>query len=300
MSIYIGIMSGTSLDGVDVVAATFHDSQAQILAFQHFPFPIKLKAQILHFSEGNALTAKEIGEMDHQLGLLYAESICHFLLQHHLKSSQITAIGCHGQTVFHQPIGNTAFTWQLGDPNLIAAHTGITTVCDFRRKDMAFGGQGAPLVPAFHQYLFADDHECRVVLNLGGIANITVLEPHKAVIGFDTGPANMLIDGWIQRHLNLPFDEEGQWASQGQVDHGFLAQLLNEPYFSLPTPKSTGRELFHQQWLDQQLALYPPNLSKEDVQATLLALTATVSAMPLKIIHKVKFWFVVAVGKILH
>lgn len=270
--LYLGIMSGTSLDGVDIVAAEIDERKVKLVHEAMYPFPQEIKSILLKLSQGELISLEQLGILDHQLGLLYANTVIDFLAKNHLDSSQIIAIGCHGQTVYHQPTGIHRFTMQLGDANLIAALTQITTVADFRRKDMALGGQGAPLVPAFHQYLFADPERTRIIVNIGGIANITVLQPSQSVIGYDTGPGNMLMDAWVQKHQGHPYDQNGQWAATGQIHQGLLADGLADPYFKLTYPKSTGREYFHLGWLEQKLTQFEPILP-EDVQASLLALT---------------------------
>ena len=189
-----------------------------------------------------------------------------------LKPSQIAAIGSHGQTIRHQPRGNAPFTLQIGDPNTLAELTGIPTVADFRRRDMAAGGQGAPLVPAFHRKIFSSADHDRVILNIGGMANITILKKMGGITAFDTGPGNVLMDHWIQSIQSHPYDQEGNWARTGSANETLLAALLNEPYFSLPAPKSTGRELFNKTWLESKLDGIN-QLSDSDVQATLLCLT---------------------------
>ncbi|WP_083539546.1 anhydro-N-acetylmuramic acid kinase [Enterovibrio coralii] len=271
---YIGIMSGTSLDGIDMVAAEFSGDDIRVLHQSMYPFPAELVEKLISLSQGAPVTLEEVGTIDHFLGVTYANAVNRFLDEHQLPPASVTAIGCHGQTVFHKPDGDMRFTMQLGDANIIAAQTGITTVADFRRKDMALGGQGAPLVPAFHKGLFSDPHLCRVILNIGGIANISVLEPNKPVIGYDTGPGNMLMDSWIKQHKGQGYDKDGLWAASGTVNTQLLNQMLSEPYFARVAPKSTGRELFHAGWLRQQLDMFGEDLNEEDVQATLLALTA--------------------------
>ncbi|PKF49813.1 anhydro-N-acetylmuramic acid kinase [Enterovibrio nigricans] len=271
---YIGIMSGTSLDGIDMVAAEFNGDNIRVLHQSMYPFPTELVEKLIALSQGAPVTLEEIGTIDHFLGLTYSNAINRFLDEHALSASTVTAIGCHGQTVFHKPEGDMRFTMQLGDANIIAAQTGITTVADFRRKDMALGGQGAPLVPAFHKGLFSDPNLCRVILNIGGIANISVLAPNQPVIGYDTGPGNMLMDSWVMQHKGQRYDKEGLWASSGLVNSALLNQMMAEPYFAKDAPKSTGRELFHAGWLGKQLDNFNDVLRIEDVQATLLALTA--------------------------
>ena len=265
---YIGIMSGTSLDGVDVALADF-SAMPRILATYQEPFPAALRAEILALAQGASRSLQAIGELDHRLGRLFSDAVLGLLAQETLSARQIRAIGSHGQTVFHHPQGDNPFTMQLGDAHLIAVRTGIDTVADFRRKDMAVGGQGAPLVPAFHEYLFAREDSIRIVLNIGGIANISVLRPHQDTIGYDTGAGNMLMDAWAQRHTGLDYDKNAAFAKQGQVQNRLLEQLLADEYFRRPAPKSTGREKFHLAWLDAQLATLP-DYTPADIQRSLL------------------------------
>ena len=272
---YLGIMSGTSLDGVDIALMTFGE-KTQFIAAQFTPMPAELRQDLLQLiSQGNS-TLQRLGELDLRLALLYAEAVNHFLTRHQLQPQQICAIGCHGQTVWHAPQGNFPFTMQLGDMNLLAARTGIDVVGDFRRKDMAFGGQGAPLVPAFHQAVFFDPNWATVVLNIGGISNVSLLIPEQPVIGFDTGTGNTLLDQWIEKHQGKAYDKNGEWAASGQVNSDLLAALLDEDFFQLPPPKSTGRELFNLAWLEnkiQKIASKTTALLPQDVQATLAEFT---------------------------
>lgn len=271
---YIGVMSGTSLDGVDVVLAAIDERMvAQQASYSH-PMPMSLKQDILGMCQGQQTTLSAVGRLDAQLGNLFGEAVLGLLKQADIPAHEITAIGCHGQTVWHEPAGDMRFSLQLGDNNRVAALTNITTVGDFRRRDMAYGGQGAPLVPAFHQALLAHPLERRMVLNIGGIANLSLLLPGVAVRGFDTGPGNMLLDAWVWRHRAQPYDKDGRWAMAGQVCLPLLQQMRSDPYFALPAPKSTGREYFNSRWLEQQLATLP-GLSPVDVMATLVELTAT-------------------------
>ncbi|MGG4607639.1 anhydro-N-acetylmuramic acid kinase [Providencia sp. Me31A] len=270
---YIGVMSGTSLDGVDVVLAAISDKFVAEQSSLSATFPIELKKRILDICQGQSTTLSEIGKIDRELGSLYADAINQLLKQVGLTAEDIIAIGCHGQTVWHEPDSEQPFTMQLGDNNRIAALTGITTVGDFRRRDMAYGGQGAPLVPAFHLAVLGHPTEKRIVLNIGGIANITALLPGAYVKGYDTGPGNMLMDTWTWRNKQKAFDENGEWASCGQVDNGLLNAMLADPYFRRSSPKSTGREYFNMQWLEQHLTHFPA-VSARDVQATLCELTA--------------------------
>jgi len=270
--LYIGIMSGTSLDGIDTALVEIDNNQVRLLDSYDHPIPDSLKQRILDVSLGQQTSLPEIGQIDHLLGKLYAQAVHALLDKSGHKASDITAIGNHGQTVFHQPAGQTPFTIQLGDANIIAALTQIDTVADFRRKDIALGGQGAPLVPAFHQSLFQSQGSTVVVLNIGGIANLSVLRPQQAVIGYDTGPGNMLMDAWCHLHEGKAFDKDAQLASKGNIDQALLSELLKEPYLALSAPKSTGRELFNLPWLETIVSRYSTSVA--DVQRTLCEYTA--------------------------
>ncbi len=270
---YIGVMSGTSLDGVDVVLAAIDDRMVAQQASLSWPIPVSLKEAILAICQGQQLTLSQLGQLDSRLGKLFADAVLALLKQENLRPQDIVAIGCHGQTVWHEPGGDAPHTLQIGDNNQIVARTGITVVGDFRRRDMALGGQGAPLVPAFHQALLAHPVERRMVLNIGGIANLSLLFPGLPVRGYDTGPGNMLMDAWIWRQKGQPYDKDARWASTGSVIRPLLQQMLSDPWFARPAPKSTGREYFNYGWLERQLAHFP-GLSGSDVQATLAELTA--------------------------
>ncbi|MGE4801304.1 anhydro-N-acetylmuramic acid kinase [Yersinia hibernica] len=270
---FIGVMSGTSLDGVDVVLAAIDERMVAQQASHCHPMPLSLKNDILGMCQGQSTTLSAVGKLDAQLGILFAEAVLALLDKQGLTTQDITAIGCHGQTVWHEPLGEPGFTIQLGDNNRIAAMTKIATVGDFRRRDMAYGGQGAPLVPAFHHALLAHATERRMVLNIGGIANLSLLLPDLPVRGFDTGPGNMLMDAWIWRNRALPYDKDAAWALSGRVNQPLLELLFSDPYFAKPAPKSTGREYFNAGWLDKQLTQFP-GLKSEDIQATLAELTA--------------------------
>lgn len=274
---FIGVMSGTSLDGVDVVLAAIDQRMvAQQASYSH-PIPAEIRQQVLAICQGQSLTLSQLGQLDTRLGRLFAEAVLTLMQQQGLEASDITAIGCHGQTVWHEPLGEAPNTLQIGDNNQIAAATGITVVGDFRRRDMALGGQGAPLVPAFHQALLMHATERRMVLNIGGIANLSLLIPGKPVGGYDTGPGNMLMDAWIWRQCGKGYDKDGAWASSGQVVLPLLQSMLADPWFALPSPKSTGREYFNLTWIEQQLSAFP-GLAPQDVQATLTELTAVTIA----------------------
>jgi anhydro-N-acetylmuramic acid kinase len=270
---FIGVMSGTSLDGVDVVLAAIDEHRVAQLASLSYPIPAPLKEGILAICQGQQLTLSQLGRLDTQLGRLFADAVLALMNQERLLAEDIVAIGCHGQTVWHEPTGAAPHTMQIGDNNQIVARTGVSVVGDFRRRDMALGGQGAPLVPAFHDALLSHPAERRMVLNIGGIANLSLLVPGQPVRGYDTGPGNMLMDAWIWRRRGLPYDKDAEWANSGKVNLSLLQDMLSDPWFALPAPKSTGREYFNLSWLERQLARHP-NLQAQDVQATLTELTA--------------------------
>lgn len=270
---YIGTMSGTSLDGLDVVLTALTANGLVVEAAHTYPFPPQLAAELLSLCSPGDDEITRMLAADIELAHFTAQSIQELLQQQGLGPQDITAIGHHGQTIRHQPLGDHANTLQIGDANAVALLSQITTVADFRRKDMAAGGQGAPLVPAFHQAVFRQADENRVIVNIGGIANITVLNANRdAVVGFDSGPGNVLMDLWYRQHQAGSIDEGGSWAETGQVDTPLLAGMLSDPYFSQPYPKSTGREYFHQNWLNDMLE--ERDLAVADVQATLCQLTA--------------------------
>jgi len=274
---YIGVMSGTSLDGIDVAITTLEPSgEFQFIAAQTLPFPEQLHQKLQLLITDQYCNLQDFGEIDIALGQLIGKSINQLLNTHQLSAKDIKAIGSHGQTLFHSPSGELPFSLQIGDASVIAEITGITTVADFRQRDIAAGGQGAPLVPAFHQAVFSNENEERVIVNIGGISNITLLpaSSNENVIGFDTGPGNVLLDYWAKLHLGKTYDENGQWAKSGQCNKDLLSVFLNEAYFKQVIPKSTGRELFNKAWLDNKLAGYAKELDPADVQTTLVELTA--------------------------
>ncbi|MCY7307895.1 MAG: anhydro-N-acetylmuramic acid kinase [Rhodoferax sp.] len=259
--VFGGAMSGTSLDGVDVVLARFDgeagavsDTVLTVLAHVRVPYPAALRDAILAICHGQALSLPQLGALDLAVARQYVQAIRLALTQAALAPGQVEAVGVHGQTVYHQPSGPDRFTMQIGDPNTIAVGARVPVVADFRRRDMALGGQGAPLAPGFHEHWFRHPSITRVILNGGGIANITSLVPGQATYGFDTGPANVLMDGWCAQKTGRAFDEGGAWARSGQILPPLLETLLAEPYLQLPHPKSTGRELFHLDWLQGCLA----------------------------------------------
>lgn len=274
--LYIGLMSGTSADSIDAVLVDFSSEQPTFLQVLAYPIEPAIKARIYALMEPGDNEIDRMGVLDRQLGELFADAVRELLRQVDIPSNAVKGIGSHGQTIRHRPPGQleAAFTLQIGDADIIAEHCGITTVADFRRRDMAAGGQGAPLVPAFHQAVFQSDRQDRVILNIGGIANLTFLTRTSPVSGFDTGPGNALMDAWIQQHRQQAFDANGEWAASGQVHSALLGELLKHPYFHQLPPKSTGREMFTLSWLTGVLDRFP-GLHPADVQATLLDLTAT-------------------------
>lgn len=272
--LYLGLMSGTSADGIDAALVQFPTTGG--CRFVHgltTRWEPMLRARLVALGEGGPLDSlEELGELDARIAINFADAANQLLAEAGVEPAQVRAIGSHGQTVRHRPLADPAFTVQLGDGNRIAELTGITTVCDFRRRDVAAGGQGAPLMPAFHLGMLGAADEDRAVLNLGGIANLTLIPREGAVRGFDTGPANALMDAWCQRHTGRTFDADGAYAASGAVDEGLLAGWRSEPWFDLPPPKSTGREQFHLAWAEAHMG--EGEYSAADVQATLLELTA--------------------------
>lgn len=273
--LYLGLMSGTSIDGVDVALVDFSGSQPRLLDCQTFPFSAALCAELHRLCAPSENEIERMGRADRALAEVFAEASLQLLKDNYVRPDQVRAIGSHGQTVRHIPHGEHCFSIQIGDPNTLAALTGIDVIADFRRKDMALGGQGAPLVPAFHKAVFASPNKSRVVINIGGIANITYLPQRDcdAIIGYDTGPGNTLLDAWCKLHTGKDYDEKGQWAAQRSADTELLQLLCSHPYFSLPTPKSTGREQFNLPWLQQNLASLSREIDPQVVQSTLVMLT---------------------------
>lgn len=275
--LYIGLMSGTSLDGIDAVLVRFDsDNKPHLITQNSTPIPDPLKKQLLEICLPGADEINRMGVLDIEMALLFSTAVQQLLRQTDLPATAIKAIGCHGQTIRHHPGAKRPFTLQIGDPSTLAEQTGICVVSDFRRRDLAAGGQGAPLVPAFHAELFRHTRVSRIILNIGGMANITCLpaSPEAPVSGYDTGPGNVLLDAWIQTCKGRSFDRSGDWARSGSVDVPLLTQMLQDPYFSKPPPKSTGRERFNQGWIEQQLNPSLPKRQAEAIQATLLELSA--------------------------
>ncbi|MGB3393337.1 MAG: anhydro-N-acetylmuramic acid kinase [Stenotrophomonas sp.] len=278
LPLFLGLMSGTSADGIDAALVQFPAEGGCRFVHGHtFDWSPALRAELVALGQGREPASLDaLGQLDARVGIAFAEAANGLLAQARVDRAQVCAIGSHGQTIRHRPAAEPAFTWQIGDANRISELTGITTVADFRRRDVAAGGQGAPLMPSFHRAMLGSGDEDRAVLNLGGIANLSLIARDSSLRGFDTGPANALLDGWCQRHLGTPFDADGAFAAGGQVDAALLARLLAEPWFALPPPKSTGREQFHLDWVQAQLG--EPALAPADVQATLLELTAATVA----------------------
>ncbi|MEW7977615.1 MAG: anhydro-N-acetylmuramic acid kinase [Candidatus Sedimenticola endophacoides] len=273
--LFIGLISGTSMDGIDAVLVRFGGAMPRLLGHLHSSWPTPLRHALRAAADSTATGIDRLCELDNLTAERFARSSLDLLHQCDINPTEVAAIGSHGQTLRHKPDGETPFTLQIGNPSLIAERCGITVVADFRRRDMAAGGQGAPLVPAFHAAMFTAPDEERVVLNLGGIANITHLPagaPQKAS-GFDTGPANTLLDYWIRHCRDADMDCDGAWAATGSVHRTLLEAMLADPYFSLAPPKSTGPDYFSPSWLRGHLGA-SPTLGEADVQATLTALSA--------------------------
>lgn len=269
-------MTGTSIDGID--CALFDLSAGQLRQTLSRPISNQLTAQLRQLCQSQSADIESMAVADRLLGEEYAIAVIELLDQAQLSKKDICAIGCHGQTIRHRPArpGNSkpGFTIQIGDANTLAQRTGITVVSDFRRRDIAAGGQGAPLAPAFHQAVFADPSQDRVVLNIGGVANVSVLPTSGPTLGYDTGPGNTLIDAWTQQNRNQAFDKDGSWARSGQINSNLLLRLLQHPFLAGPPPKSTGPEEFNLGWVSSVLAQTDEPVSSVDVQATLLEFTA--------------------------
>lgn len=271
--LYIGLMSGTSMDSVDAVIVSIKKNKIKLIASDSHPIDTELRHEILSLCQPGENAIYRMGRLDVKLGRLFADCVKDILKKAEINACDIAAIGSHGQNIRHRPDADYPFTLQIGDPNTIAAETGITTIADFRRRDIALGGQGAPLAPAFHQFLFQHFQGTQWVLNIGGIANVTLIQPEHEVIGFDTGPGNTLMDAWHYQHCGQRFDNNGMWAKTGTIHQRLLSLLLNDPFFSKKPPKSTGLEHFNLKWLQKNLRLTQEHIRSQDVQATLLELT---------------------------
>lgn len=270
---YIGLMSGTSVDSIDTALVSISNNKVKVLAYSEYPVTSALRNKIEELCLPGPDEIDHMGELDRQLGLLFAEATLDLLAKQSVPASAIRAIGSHGQTIRHRPNLPYPFTLQIGDPSTIAFQTGITTVAHFRAKDIAGGGQGAPLTPTFHNAQFSTEKP-RVVLNMGGIANISRLSSAKThLLGFDTGPANTLMDAWIKQHCQQNYDQQGNWAKSGHLHTNLLSAMLAHPYFEKAAPKSTGREEFSIRWLNDILSRMEP-IAAHDVQRTLCEFTA--------------------------
>ena len=288
-NLFLGMMSGTSLDGIDTVLIRCSTAGGvpELLATNFQPIDDQTKTELLQLCNASEVKIQTLGQLDTKMGHIFAKAALNLLRSTKKTPDEISAIGCHGQTIYHAPNGSYPFTMQIGDPNLISELTGITTIADFRRRDIAAGGQGAPIAPLFHRVIFKSDKQSRVVLNLGGIANITLLDPNRRGAAFDTGPANILMDYWVSKHKNKPYDHSGEWASSASVNESLLKIFREEDYFKLPQPKSTGRELFNASWLESKLSEVALDLSPSAVQATLLELTASTISDAIKLLEPV-------------
>lgn len=272
---FVGVLSGTSVDAVDAALVRFA-AGIELVATRTLPYPPALRAELLALAVPGDGEIDRLGAADVAVGRHFARAVNELVAAAGIARERVAAVGSHGQTVRHRPGAAVPFTLQVGDPNVIAAETGLVVAADFRRKDVALGGQGAPLVPAFHAAVFRRPEEDRAIVNIGGIANVTILpaDPSAAVRGFDTGPGNTLLDAWARRHLGTPLDRDGAFAAAGRAHAGLLDALLADPFFAQRPPKSTGPEHFSLAWLDDRLGALGADLAPADVQATLVALTA--------------------------
>ncbi len=274
--LYVGLLSGTSADAIDAALVDFAGPSPRLLACHNLALDDSMRQEIHALAQPGDNEIDRLGVLDQQLAVLFARATQALLQQAGVHPSEVRAIGSHGQTLRHRP-PNTheiPFSLQVGDANRIAHITGITTITDFRRRDMAAGGQGAPLMPAFHRAAFHSVEEDRVLVNIGGMANVTWLPRGGTALGFDTGPGNALLDAWIRQQRGLAYDEDGRWASTGRVHGALLERLLSHPYFQETPPKSTGPEVFNLHWLQAERQALDTPITPEDIQATLLALTA--------------------------
>ena len=270
---FIGLISGTSMDAVDCALVEYSNELLTLIDYQQYPIKQEIHVELKSINKTS--TIEIVTRQDVILGKLFANAALDIIRKCRLEPEQIAAIGCHGQTILHHSEQPDATSLQIGDPNIINELTGIPTVADFRRMDLAAGGEGAPLAPILHALILRDQTEDRVVLNIGGMANITVLpsDPALSITGFDTGPGNVLMDEWVNQHLHQPMDTDGLWAASGKVDISFLNTLMADNYFKLQPPKSTGRDYFNLEWLTGKILEYGQTLSPEDVQASVTELT---------------------------
>lgn len=271
-ALYVGIMSGTSLDGIDLVLVDFGQRPPKLIATHTCAFPAALRAQLATLSQPGENEIERLGLAEAELAICYAEGVHELLKQAGTFAKDVKAIGCHGQTIRHRPEGRFGFTYQIGDMFRLAVQSQIRVISQFRQKDMALGGQGAPLVPAFHQAVFADAAKYRAIINIGGIANVTLLQPNAPVTGFDTGPGNCLLDVWFEQQGLGAYDKDGKFAASGHIQSTLLTRLWQDPYFKRQGPKSTGREHFNRPWLEK--ALQQEYYAPADVQRTLTRFSA--------------------------
>lgn len=281
--LYVGLMSGTSMDGIDAVLAAFDRGKVRVLHAVHSPWPIELLHDMQRVSaDPESATLPLVAALDVRTGQEFAAAALRVIRESGTDPATVVAIGSHGQTILHRPQDRSAFTVQIGDPGTIAVLTGRPVVADFRRGDMALGGQGAPLVPAFHRDFFGRPGEAGAVVNIGGIANVSALTSADTVVAYDTGPGNCLLDQWIRRHKDLPFDRHGAWAASGRPDPELSRELLADAWFELPPPKSTGVDKFNIGWVEAALERLGRRPAPVDVQATLAELTAATVASALQ------------------
>ncbi len=275
-ALYIGLMSGTSIDGIDSVIALIGPTHFEIINNDSIPFPAATKAKLAELCHAQNASINEMGSLNTECGRLLGHAVKTLLKKSQISADDICAIGSHGQTIRHAPKTANPFSIQLGDASVIAEECGITTISDFRMADIASGGHGAPLVPAFHHAVFRSEKSHRAIINIGGISNITLLpqDSNADVTGYDIGPGNTLMDQWTLNKTGKPFDDNGAWAKSGQVDTALLEATLSEPYFTANGPKSTGRELFNLEWLEAQLIKTNAPVTDCDIQATLAELSA--------------------------
>jgi len=280
--LFVGLMSGTSMDAIDAVLVEFEATGCKVAQSHSTPYTTALATRLREVAVNPSVAAPgELGELDVRVARAFAEATAQLITAAGLKIGDIAAIGSHGQTVLHSPSGDYPFSLQLGNPGVLAALSGLTVVADFRNADIALGGQGAPLVPAFHQWAFGDPDEIRGVVNIGGIANVTCIDPRTVTTGYDTGPGNVLLDHWCRAHLPSEFDMAGAWAATGTVDASLLTLLRSDPYFERRPPKSTGSDYFNSDWLHERLRTFGESVEPADVQATLAELTASTIAAAL-------------------
>ncbi|WP_340680615.1 anhydro-N-acetylmuramic acid kinase [Paraglaciecola sp.] len=274
--LYLGLMSGTSMDGVDVALVDFSSPHPHLLDYQTFSYPTSLLEDLHQLCTPSDNEIVVMGQADRAVAKVFAEASLTVLKDNYIRIDQVMAIGSHGQTIRHHPMSPHRFSMQIGDPNTLAALTEIDVVADFRRKDIALGGQGAPLVSTFHHSVFSSPLHSRVVLNIGGISNITYLPKKGAgeIIGYDTGPGNTLMDLWCKKHTGKHYDAKGEWAAQRSFSPMLLNSLCSHSYFTLPAPKSTGRELFNMPWLQQHLTQHSEINDPQVIQATLAMFTS--------------------------